>query len=96
MLISPGAQEILLLLLSIAGFVGCCVLARAARVTQRYISLLAYTLAAIAWGWLAFGELIWNVVGWSEWVTAMPRAPVFRIFMVAAIWTLVWAHARSR
>lgn len=96
MLTSPGAQEIYLLLLSLAGFVGCAVLARASWVSRRYLSLTAWNLGVVAWGWLSLGEIMWNVVGWSEWVTRMPRATVFRVFMVAAIWALVWAHARSR
>ena len=96
MLTSPGMVEIYLLVLSLLGLIGCGVLCRAAYVGRRWLSLAAWNLATAAWGWLFAGELMWNVAGWSEWVTRLPRATVFRVFMVGAIWLLVFAHRRRR
>lgn len=95
-LTSPALVEVYLLLLSLLGLAGCGVLCRTAYVARRWVSLAAGTLGVAAWGWLFIGELLWNVVGWSEWVTRLPRATVFRLLMVAGIWLLVFAHRRRR
>jgi hypothetical protein len=95
-LTSPGMIEVYLLVLSLAGLVGCAVLCQASWRERHWISLVAWNLGVLAWGWLSVGELLWNVVGWAEWVTRLPRALVFRSLMVAGIWLLVLAHRRRR
>lgn len=88
--------EVYLLCLSILGLAGSLVLVRYYWVGRRWVSLAAWTLVAAAWGWLTGGELLWTVAGWSEWVTQMPRAVVYRVLMVGGIWIMVLGRRRQR
>lgn len=94
MLTSPALIEIYLLVLSGLGLAGSLVLLRYYWVSGRWVSIVAWALVSGAWGWLTIGELLWNVAGWGEWITRMPRAMVFRILIVVGIWIMVFGRRR--